>query len=52
VQYEQYNLTSHVTSAVVFFPAAIAWVQKRFAGKPAPQNCDHIRPGNSLAPIG
>jgi hypothetical protein len=36
---------------VPWVPAAIAWVQKRFAGKPAPNNCASIRPGNSLAPI-
>jgi secretory lipase len=52
VQYQQYDLTSHITSVVAWLPAAIAWVEKRFAGKPVPNNCAHIRPGNSLAPIG
>ena len=52
VQYQQYNLTSHITSAVLWVPAAITWVANRFAGKPAPNNCASIRPGNSLAPIG
>ena len=52
VQYQQYDLTSHITSTVAWTPAAIAWVANRFAGRPAPDNCAHIRPGNSLAPIG
>lgn len=51
VKYEQYNLLSHVTSLVTWLPAAIDWVNDRFNGLPAPQNCSSIAPGNSLDPI-
>lgn len=51
VTYQQYNLTSHVTSVPLWLPAAISWLQARFAGKAAPENCSTIAPGNSLAPI-
>ena len=29
-------------------PQAVAWVDDRFAGTTAPQNCSHIPVGNSL----
>jgi hypothetical protein len=51
VTYRQYDLTSHVPSAALFVPEAVAWVGARFAGGPAPSNCATIAPGNSLAPI-
>jgi hypothetical protein len=49
--YQQYNLTSHVTTVPLWLPAAIAWLNARFGNQPAPQNCSSIAPGNSLAPI-
>jgi len=52
VQYTQYDLLSHTTSLLPWLPAATAWLNDRFAGNPAPQNCASIAPGNSLAPIG
>jgi len=32
-------------------PAVLGWIDARFAGFSAPQNCSSIQPGNSLAPI-
>ncbi|MCW2813434.1 MAG: triacylglycerol lipase [Nocardioides sp.] len=50
VQYRQYPL-SHFTSVPLFLPDAIAWVEARFAGLPAPSSCGSIPRGNSLAPV-
>lgn len=50
VSHEEYG-SSHFVSMVHWLPAATAWVDDRFAGKPAPQNCASIAPGNSLAPL-
>lgn len=51
VVFQQYSLTSHVTSVPLWLPAAISWLSNRFTGAPAPQNCSSIAPGDSLAPI-
>ena len=51
VVYRQYNGSSHVTSLGLWIPSANAWLKARFGGAPAPENCDTIEPGNSLAPI-
>jgi hypothetical protein len=51
VEFQQYSLTSHVTSVPLWLPAAIGWLSARFSGAAAPQNCASIKPGNSLAPI-
>ena len=51
VQYQQYDLTSHVTTVPLWLPAATAWLEARFGSQAAPQNCSSIAPGNSLAPI-
>lgn len=50
VHYTQYELLSHATAVPVWLPAALVWLNGRFAGKPAPNNCWRIAPGNSLAP--
>jgi hypothetical protein len=50
VQYDQYDLLSHTTTAAVWAPQAVTWVDGRFAGTAAPQNCSQIPVGNSLAP--
>lgn len=52
VQYAQYDALGHVASAVPWVTAAIPWLADRFAGKPPPQNCAAIPPGNPLTPIG
>ncbi|HET6509851.1 MAG TPA: lipase family protein [Baekduia sp.] len=51
VQYDQYDLTSHVTSAIPWLGEAVPWLTARFAGLPAPKNCSSIAAGNALTPI-
>ena len=43
--------TGHVPTAVPWVTSAIPWLEARFAGRAAPQNCASIAPGNPLAPI-
>ncbi len=50
VQHKEWG-SSHFVTMVNWLPWATAWIDDRFAGKPAPQNCTSIAPGNSLAPI-
>ncbi|MFC1431518.1 lipase family protein [Streptacidiphilus sp. N1-3] len=50
ISYNQYNLLSHTETAVLWAPAAMTWLNDRFAGKAAPSDCGHIPAGNSLAP--
>jgi hypothetical protein len=50
VDYTQYDTLSHITSVPVWAPAALAWLDGRFAGVSAPNDCSQIPPGNSLAP--
>jgi hypothetical protein len=51
VQYQQYDATSHVTSAALWIPATLAWLNGRFGGAAAPSSCGHIAPGNPLTPV-
>ena len=51
VIHKEFPDLSHVGSAGQWMPDADAWLTERFAGKPAPQNCADIKPGNSLAPV-
>jgi len=51
VQYNQYNGVDHVAGALHWLAQAGPWLNDRFAGQAAPQNCSQIAPGNSLAPI-
>jgi hypothetical protein len=50
VQYSQY-LLGHIGTAVPWIAEAMIWMNNRFLGLPAPQNCSSIAAGNSLAPI-
>jgi hypothetical protein len=50
VLYDQYPL-GHITAAVPWIATAVPWLEARFAGAPAPQNCASIEPGNPLTPI-
>ncbi|WP_020661592.1 lipase family protein [Amycolatopsis benzoatilytica] len=50
IQYTQYDLLSHSSAVPAWAPAALAWLNDRFAGKAAPSSCGQIAPGNSLAP--
>jgi hypothetical protein len=51
VQYKEHALASHVGAALLWLPGALSWMDDRFAGKPAPQNCSSIAPGNPLTPL-
>ncbi len=50
VQHKEWG-SSHFVTMVSWLPWATAWIDDRFAGKAAPQNCSSIAAGNSLAPI-
>ncbi|MEV0090781.1 lipase family protein [Streptomyces sp. NPDC050738] len=50
IKYQQYDLLSHVGTAVPWAPVALDWLNDRFAGKKAPSDCGRIPAGNSLAP--
>lgn len=50
VQYDQYDTIEHGIGGALWFPGALQWLTNRFNGAPAPSNCGHIAPGNSLAP--
>ncbi len=47
VQHKEWG-TSHSVTMLNWLPWATAWIDGRFAGKPAPQNCSSIAPGNAL----
>lgn len=49
IAYTQYDQLSHAMAMVPWAPEAVGWLTDRFAGKPAPGNCDSIPQGNSLA---
>ena len=51
VDYTQYNALSHISTFPVWAPAALTWLNNRFAGSQAPNDCSQIPPGNSLAPV-
>ncbi|MGH3561155.1 MAG: lipase family protein, partial [Mycobacterium sp.] len=51
VHYEQYDALSHIWSIPIWLPNSIAWINRRFAGLPASENCSSIAPGNALEPI-
>ncbi len=50
VQHKEWG-TSHFLTMANWLPWATNWVDDRFAGKPAPQNCGAIAPGNALTPL-
>jgi len=50
IEYQQYDLLSHVGGLAAWAPAAIGWLADRFAGRAAPSSCGHIPAGNSLDP--
>jgi hypothetical protein len=39
IQYVQYPIADHVTAAAEGLPAAIAYIEARFNGQPAPSTC-------------
>lgn len=50
VQHKEYG-SSHFLTIANWLPAATSWIDDRFAGKPAPDNCTSIAPGNPLDPL-
>jgi hypothetical protein len=50
VDYTQYDALSHIPTGLVWTPAAVSWLDDRFAGLRPPSTCGEIAPGNSLAP--
>lgn len=50
VEYRQYELLSHLGTALPWAPVALGWLDDRFAGRTAPSDCGRIPAGNSLAP--
>lgn len=50
VQYTEHYLLGHVGTTLAWYPGALSWINDRFAGKTAPNNCASIAAGNSLAP--
>jgi hypothetical protein len=50
ISYQQFDVLSHVGTAVPWAAAAIGWLDARFAGRTAPSDCGRIAVGNSLAP--
>ncbi|GAA2048130.1 lipase family protein [Catenulispora yoronensis] len=50
IKYDQFDLLSHLGTAVPWAPLAVGWLDDRFAGRAAPSDCGHIAAGNSLAP--
>ncbi|WP_328856720.1 lipase family protein [Williamsia herbipolensis] len=49
VAYHQYDVLSHTTGAVVWLAESVPWLLDRFAGRPAPDTCGQIAPGNKDA---
>lgn len=50
VQHKEWG-TSHFVTMVNWMPWASTWIDDRFAGKAAPQNCSSIAVGNPLTPL-
>ncbi|MFW6866215.1 lipase family protein [Nocardioides sp. CPCC 206347] len=50
VTHREYPL-SHFLSVPFWLPEAISWLNARFAGTPAPDNCATIPAGNPLGPL-
>ncbi len=51
VDYNEYPLLAHIETATPWVTGAIGWLSERFAGRPAPEDCSGIAPGNPLTPI-
>ncbi|MFI6938484.1 lipase family protein [Streptomyces sp. NPDC050418] len=50
IKYRQYELLSHVPTALAWAPGALTWLDDRFEGEKAPSDCGRIPVGNSLDP--
>lgn len=50
IQYDQYDLASHIIGGGVWLPGALKWIFDRFADSPLPNNCNTIPVGNDMRP--
>ena len=50
IEFNQFDLLSHIGTAAAWAPLALLWLNDRFAGHTAPSDCGSIAAGNSLAP--
>jgi hypothetical protein len=51
VDFEQLRKLDHEQAGAAFFPQGISYLQARFVGTPAPDDCSTVKRGNSLAPV-
>ena len=51
VQYNEYDGSDHIASALLWVAQALPWLNNRFSGQSAPQDCASIPAGNSLASV-
>jgi len=51
VQYNEYDPLAHIEAATPWITSTVPWLNERFEGKPAPQDCSQIPLGNPLTPI-
>jgi len=51
VEHKQFDSLSHVGATSPWLDASLPWLNARFAGEPAPNNCAQIAPGNPLDPL-
>jgi hypothetical protein len=51
VNFQVLKNLQHEAAGAAFFPQAVVYLQQRFLGLPAEDNCDSIQKGNSLAPL-
>lgn len=51
VEHTQLDQLSHIGSTSRWLESSLPWLNARFAGEPAPNNCAQIAPGNPLDPL-
>ena len=51
VSFQELQNLQHEEAGAAFFPQAVVYLQERFLGLPAADNCASIEKGNSLAPL-
>lgn len=48
IVYREYPIASHVMAAIPYAAESVGWINERFAGVPAPNNCGTYPAGNDL----